>query len=89
MRFFAEFILSHDSRVFASLRVTVSEGLRMTGREGLRMTRCMRLPRLRAITPAYRRQALRRAGTSSQEFGTLRNDNILIILKGRRDNGKE
>jgi hypothetical protein len=30
MRFFAEFILSHEIRLFASLRVTVSEGLRMT-----------------------------------------------------------
>ena len=25
----------------------------------------LRLPRLRAVTPAYRRQALRRAGTST------------------------
>ena len=30
MRFFTEFTLSHEIRLFASLRVTVTEGLRMT-----------------------------------------------------------
>ena len=60
-------ILSHEIRPFASLRVTVSEGLRMT--------LCVRLPRLRAVTPTSGKRF-----SIGKHFGVQARNDIWVLF---------